>query len=75
MQEGKEKELTAYCGFYCADCIHFCNKHSKLARQLKEALEDADFQSYAKVKSPFGSEFQQYDVFLTVHESLNLNPL
>ncbi|KKG12062.1 DUF3795 domain-containing protein [Methanosarcina sp. 2.H.A.1B.4] len=70
MREGEEKELTAYCGLYCADCIHFQNKHSKLAGQLKEALENIDFQSYASVKSPFGSEFQQYDVFLTVLEAL-----
>jgi hypothetical protein len=37
---------------------------------LKEALEDADFQSYASVKSPFGSEFQHYDSFLIVLEAL-----
>lgn len=70
MQEEEEKEFTAYCGLYCPDCIHFRNKHSKLAGELKEALEDADFQSYASVKSPFGSEFQEYDSFLTVLEAL-----
>lgn len=70
MQEREEKELTAYCGLYCADCIHFRNKHSKLAGQLKEALENADFQSYTNVKSPFGLEFQQYDAFFTVLEAL-----
>ncbi|AKB78818.1 hypothetical protein MSHOH_2335 [Methanosarcina horonobensis HB-1 = JCM 15518] len=70
MQEENEKDLTAYCGLYCADCIHFRNKHSELAGQLKESLEDADFQSYANVKSPFGSEFQHYDSFLIVLEAL-----
>lgn len=69
MQGKEEKELTAYCGLYCADCIHFRNKHSKLARQLKEALEEVDFQSYASVKSPFGSEFQEFCSFLAVLEA------
>lgn len=70
MKEEEEKNLTAYCGLYCADCIHFRNKHSKLAEQLKKALEDVDFQSYASVKSPFGSELQEYDSFLNVLEAL-----
>ena len=66
----KEKELTAYCGLYCADCIHFRNSHSKLAEQLKAELEKADFQSYAGLRSPFGSEFQHYDSFMEVLEAL-----
>lgn len=66
----QEKELTAYCGLHCADCIHFRNRHSKLAEQLKAELEKADFQSYASVKSPFGSEFQHYDSFIEVLEAL-----
>ncbi|AKB32535.1 hypothetical protein MSSIH_1845 [Methanosarcina siciliae HI350] len=70
MNGEEEKELTAYCGLYCADCIHFQNKHSKIARQLKEELENIDFHSYASIKSPFGAEFQEYDAFLTVLEAL-----
>jgi len=65
-----EKELTAYCGLYCAYCIHFLNEHSKIAGKLKEKLEKVDFKSYASVKSPFGSEFQQYDAFMEVLEAL-----
>ena len=56
----EEKELTAYCGLYCADCIRCESKASELARKLREELQRVEFEKYAKVKSMFVKEFKHY---------------
>lgn len=62
--------LTAYCGVYCADCLHYRNKHSKLAESLKRELDISVFHKYAEVKSPFGKVFKHYKEFAQVLEAL-----
>lgn len=63
-------ELTACCGIYCPDCIHYQNKHSKLARELHNELEKNDFAKYAAIKSPFGEDLSEYPAFLKILNAL-----
>lgn len=60
------KDATAYCGIYCLDCIHFRNRYSEYARQLKDELEQIEFDQYAAIDSPFGAQFGKYDAFKEV---------
>jgi len=34
----KDKELTAYCGLYCGDCIRYNSKASTLAYDLRAVV-------------------------------------
>ncbi|MTI79641.1 MAG: DUF3795 domain-containing protein [Firmicutes bacterium] len=62
--------FTAHCGIYCGDCIHYKNKHSKLASDLKRELERVGFDKYADIKSPFGEDLRYYKEFISVLNSL-----
>ncbi|SDL08742.1 Protein of unknown function [Maridesulfovibrio ferrireducens] len=66
----KSKKNTACCGIYCPDCIHYKNKYSVYALLLKEHLIEINFDKYAKIKSPFGEQFQKYDEFEEVLNAL-----
>ena len=68
--KSEEKELTAYCGLYCGDCIRYKNKASKLALDLKEELQRVQFEKYAKVKSMFVNEFKNYKECIEVLEAI-----
>ena len=58
--KNKEKELTAYCGLYCGDCIRYKSKASELARNLRDELQRVQFDKYAEVKSISVEEFRHY---------------
>ena len=62
---------TAYCGIYCPDCIHYKNKYSIYARQLKNELENIEFDKYAEIDSPFGAQFKKYKEFREVLDALS----
>ena len=64
------KNETAYCGIYCPDCIHFKNRYSEYAHQLKNELEEIEFDQYAAIDSPFGTQFREYDAFKNVLNAL-----
>ena len=68
--KSEEKELTAYCGLYCGDCIRYKSKASKLALDLKEELQRTQFDKYAEVKSAFVNEFKNYDKFVEVLDAI-----
>ena len=57
------KDLTAYCGLYCPDCMWYQNNFSSLARDLMDKLNQVNFKRYASVKSPFGTELEYYSEF------------
>ena len=61
----KEKDLTAYCGLYCGDCVRYQSKSSDLARQLLEELDHQKFSEYAKLKSNHRKEFEHYDSIIS----------
>ena len=61
-----DKDFTSCCGLYCPDCIWFRNNFSYLAKELLHRLKEVNFEKYASIKSPFGSELQHYREFLEV---------
>ncbi|WP_169738210.1 DUF3795 domain-containing protein [Maridesulfovibrio frigidus] len=63
-------DKVAYCGIYCPDCIHYQNEYSKLASELKNHLLEIGLDKYAKTKSPFGAQFQNYEEFETILSAL-----
>ena len=44
-------QLTAYCGLYCGDCIHYQSRAADLARELLNELQATGFDKYADIKS------------------------
>jgi len=64
-------EKTAYCGIFCPDCIRYKNEYSDCASQLKSRLMNVEFEKYAKVDTPFGANFNKYDVFMEVLDALS----
>ena len=68
--ESEEKELTAYCGLFCGDCIRYKSKASALARKLTEELQRVKFDKYAEVKSLSVKEFKHYKECLEVLDAI-----
>ena len=54
------RELTAYCGLYCGDCIRYKSKAADLAADLLGELRNTEFNKYAEVKSRSVKELRQY---------------
>ncbi|MFC2016281.1 DUF3795 domain-containing protein [Chloroflexota bacterium] len=50
MGKQRERELTAYCGLYCGDCIRYRSRAADLARDLLSELQDTEFDKYAEAK-------------------------
>jgi hypothetical protein len=48
--EENVRELTAYCGLYCGDCIRYRSRAADLAGELLRELEAAEFEEYARIK-------------------------
>jgi len=60
------KDFTSCCGLYCPDCIWYRNNFSKPAGELLKRLKEVDFDRYASIRSPFGSELEHYKEFVDV---------
>jgi len=61
----KEKDLTAYCGLYCGDCIRYQSKSSDLANDLLKELKRQQFSEYAKVKRIHIKEFEYFNLLIS----------
>ena len=57
------RELTAYCGLYCGDCIRYRSKAADLARDLLGELQDTQFDKYAEYKSGPAKQFHPVKQF------------
>jgi len=57
------KELIAYCGLYCGDCVSYKGKVADLARDLRKELRAAKFDKTAEVLAavPFFEALKNYD--------------
>lgn len=66
----EERDLTAYCGLYCGDCIRYRSEVADLASDLLRALRETQFDKYAEVKSSFVKEFKHYRECLEVLEAM-----
>ena len=61
----KEKDLTAYCGLYCGDCIRYKSRASDLADELLGEIEKLHFFQYANVKKIHTKEFENFDILIS----------
>jgi hypothetical protein len=64
-EEMRERDLTAYCGLYCGDCIRYQSRSCDLAKQLLKELGRQQFSEYAKLKSTNRKEFEHYDLIVS----------
>ena len=60
-----EKELTAFCGLYCGDCIRYRCRASDLADELLNEIEHRHFSEYADVKRTHMKEFEDFHLFVS----------
>lgn len=67
----RERDLTAYCGLYCGDCIRYQSRSSDLAKQLLKELGRQQFSEYAKLKSTNRKEFEHYDLIVFGLEAIS----
>ena len=59
----ENKDMVAYCGLYCGDCVGYRGKVADLARDLRKELRQAKFDKTAEFLStvPFFEAFKHYD--------------
>lgn len=58
----KDKNLIAYCGLYCRDCIGYRQKAADLARDLRKELRETKFDKTAEYLAtmPFFAAYKNY---------------
>ena len=57
----ERKDLLAYCGFYCGDCLGYTGVIADAARDFMKVLEKYEFDRTAKCVFP--EELEDYDTF------------
>ena len=67
----EDKNLTAYCGLYCGDCIRFKCRASDLSALLLDELERSHFQEYSKVKRYHAKELEHYESMITALKGIS----
>ena len=71
IRHSKEKDLTAYCGLYCGDCIRYQCRASDLAEELLQDMERVRFSEYADVKRTQIEAFEDVDSFISFLKALS----
>lgn len=68
----KKRDLVAYCGLYCDDCMAREGKIADLATELKTELKKAGFERFVSAVSdvPFFKALKKYPEFTEVLEVL-----
>ena len=66
-QDLMPKDLIAYCGIYCGDCVGYTQTVPDLARDLRKELRRYRFDKMADMLAqvPFFKEFKDYEFFIT----------
>ena len=67
----KEKDLTAYCGLYCGDCVRYKSKASDLADELLNEIERLHLSEYANVKQTHKKEFSYFSTLISSLKALS----
>ena len=67
----KEKDITAYCGLYCGDCIRYKSRASELADELLNEIDKHHFTEYANVKRAHIKEFENFESFTTLLKAIS----
>jgi len=60
MYVDEEKDLIAYCGLYCGECINHKGEIADLARDLRKKLREAKFDRVSQGLSKYFKEFDKY---------------
>jgi hypothetical protein len=66
-----ERELTAYCGLYCGDCIRYQCRASDLANELLDEFDNLHFTEYANVKQTHRKEFDNFDSLIAALKAIS----
>lgn len=66
----QDKELTAYCGLFCGDCIRYTCTASDLALQLLNELRKIKFEHYVQVKQKSVKELESYEEMVSALEAI-----
>ena len=61
----EKKNLTAFCGLYCGDCIRYKSKASVLAEELLNEIDKVQMAEYAKVKRIYKKGFKDFESLVT----------
>ncbi len=61
-----ERELTAFCGLYCGDCIRYKCRASDLANELLHEIDKTHFTKYAHVKRTHMEEFENLNSLISL---------
>ena len=56
----EDKDLIAYCGLYCGECINHKGEIADLARDLRKKLREAKFDLVSLGLSKYFKEFNKY---------------
>ena len=56
-----DKDLTAYCGLFCGDCMRYMSRASELASELLGEFEKTQFSEYARVKQSQIADYGHYE--------------
>lgn len=67
----KEKDLTAYCGLYCGDCVRYQSKASDLSDELLNEIEKKHLSDYANVKQTHTKEFENFDTLIVTLKAIS----
>jgi hypothetical protein len=60
------KDLTAFCGIFCGDCIPSREELFCTVDRLDEMLGEIEFEAYAAYKTNLLPAFKEYPAFLSV---------
>jgi hypothetical protein len=66
-----EKDLTAYCGLYCGDCIRYKSRASELADELLDEIDKHHFTEYANIKQDHKKEFENFESFISLLKAIS----
>ena len=66
-----EKDLTAYCGLYCGDCVRYKSRASDLSDELLDEIKKQHLSEYAKVKKTHTKEFENFDTLILTLKAIS----
>lgn len=64
------KDMTAFCGLYCGDCIRFRSMAAVLSIDLLEELDRTGFAEYARVKSQDNPGLEHFEEAVDVLKTI-----
>jgi hypothetical protein len=70
MSEDDRKNLTAYCGLFCHDCIPANERLFRLIRELDDLAASLHLEEYARLKAESNPPLRDYPIFAGVLSEL-----